>query len=174
MARRRIPRMPVEELIDHPRALALPAAGYGMLVRLLLHYWQTECKAVVEQEDEQRGISRAQRATWIRWRGEIIGIYREIAPKMKLALEQRNAQFEALRSLGDRGKATQRASRLIVAEKTAPALAANQLSGATKRKLAAKLEQDAAAANARTIDNPLSSLPSSAPDNLIGSTFTDT
>jgi hypothetical protein len=46
MPRRKLYPIPIEGLIDHPQAMALPAAAYGMLCRLSHHFWATECRIV--------------------------------------------------------------------------------------------------------------------------------
>jgi hypothetical protein len=59
MPRHRLFPMPVPCLIDHPEAMALPAAAFGMLSRLCLHFWATECRPLPESQDELRSIVRA-------------------------------------------------------------------------------------------------------------------
>jgi hypothetical protein len=67
MARRKLYPMPIEGLIDHPDAIALPAAAYGMLARLCGHFWATECRPLPESQDELRSVVRAQGAARSGW-----------------------------------------------------------------------------------------------------------
>ncbi len=62
---RKIPRMPVEELHRNPLAMTLPAAGFGMLFRLVLHFWVTRVSAAAERRQRivlHRGRSSADMA----------------------------------------------------------------------------------------------------------------
>ena len=57
--RRRIWPMPVEALIDSPDFLAMPAAGAGIVIRMALHFWQTDCRPLPVADHELRNIARA-------------------------------------------------------------------------------------------------------------------
>jgi hypothetical protein len=44
MARRKLFPIPVESILYHPDFVAMPATGAGILFRLVLHFWQIECR----------------------------------------------------------------------------------------------------------------------------------
>jgi len=75
--------MPVEPLIDHPRGKTLPAAAYGMLVRMCHHYWETECEPLPVAEYEQRHIARAHAPTWRQWREDVLAILADVLPELE-------------------------------------------------------------------------------------------
>lgn len=78
--------MPVEALLDDPRALALPAAGFGMLCRILLHFWQTEC---VDLPGHLESIARAHKPTWRVHGKGIEAILSDLIPAIRRARELR-------------------------------------------------------------------------------------
>src|SRR3974390_2406662 len=102
LSRRRIPPVPAEDSIHHPRAKALPAAGYGMLTRLCQHFWETECRPLSTDRDVLFGIVRAHRPTWSQHRTDILAIFEEIRPRLEHAWRARQTSSATLRNLRDR------------------------------------------------------------------------
>jgi hypothetical protein len=79
---RRYPPFPAEYLFLHPAVIALPAAGYGILCRLLFHFWQTDCRPMPVADHELCGIGRAHRPTWRHHKDEVLSIFRELEPDL--------------------------------------------------------------------------------------------
>ncbi len=104
--------MPIEDLIDHPRAKALPAAGYGMLMRLCQHFWETECKPLSTDRDVLFGIARAHRPTWSWHSTDILAIFEETRPRLEYAWRARAAAIDNLRHLSARRTAKRRVEQL--------------------------------------------------------------
>jgi hypothetical protein len=96
MARRRIPPMPVESLLDNPLVLTLPCAGYGILVRLLHHFWMTDCAPLPTQTQELQSIARAHGPTWRNWSATILPLVASLSADMARRREIRDATLERL------------------------------------------------------------------------------
>jgi hypothetical protein len=111
MQRRRLYPMPVEGLIDHPHAMALPAAAFGMLCRLSLHFWRTECRALPRSQDELRSIARAHLPTWRRWKADILKVFEDIRPELERYYEGRESRGGTIRMVALRGSAAAAANR---------------------------------------------------------------
>ncbi len=96
MARRRLPPMPIEEIRDNPVLLAAPAAGYGMAMRLLHHFWETDCRPLPTQSEELRSIARSHGPTWRNHRDVIMPVVLAIAEDLVRWRTSRDAKIEAL------------------------------------------------------------------------------
>ncbi len=110
--RRRVRAMPIEPLLDNPACLRLPAAGFGMLMRLALHYWQTDCHDLPAGDHELQSIARAQRPTWISHRVEIMSIFDAWSGYAKDELELAIARRGNILRLGMRGHSVQKLKAL--------------------------------------------------------------
>lgn len=92
--RRRLYPMPMEGIIDHPSAITLPAAGFGMLMRLSLHFWASECEPLPTSDDELQAIARAHRPTWRTWKAKILSVFDDVRPELEayylLRVQRRN------------------------------------------------------------------------------------
>lgn len=132
MSRRRIPPMPIEDLIDNPTRAAMPAAGRGMIDELCMHFWKTECRSFPMDEDTVFGIVRAHRPTWRHHRQDILKIFEEIRPKLEKALHNRTASIGTLRTLRDRRTANERRNKLL-ADKTQTNVPAQPKHGAQRK-----------------------------------------
>ena len=104
--------MPVESLLDDPRALALPPAAYGMLCRLVHHYWQTDCAPMPVNADDLQAIARAHVRTWIQYRDEIRAILADLLPDMARRRDARDAKLDALVNATRARRALAKADRL--------------------------------------------------------------
>ena len=112
MARRPVPPMPVEGLIDHPEAMTLPAAAFGMLMRLTLHFWSTDCRPLPIADHELRGICRAHAPTWRHWKASILRIFEAIRPEWEAARRARENRVENLIRLSQRSASMRRVNAL--------------------------------------------------------------
>lgn len=138
MARRRIPPMPVEALLDDPRALALPPAAYGMLCRLVHHFWLTDCRSLPAGVNDLQAIARAHISTWARHRDEIRVILRDLLPAMERDAARRKTAAGRLRDWSARGNATMAARRLERAPASIAAITTPLVGAETRQKQAAK------------------------------------
>ena len=111
MTRRKIPAFPLHLLADHPAALALPAAGFGMLCRLVLHFWLTDCKPIPKNNTELASIMRAHKPTLAIWRDQILLIFSDLRPHIEQHLKNYKTKQSTLLIVGQRGNATQQAQR---------------------------------------------------------------
>ncbi len=112
MARRKIYPIPVEGLIDNPEALTLPAAAYGMLWKIILHFWATECRALPVADHELRCISRGHAPTWSHWKSTILGVFETIRPDLEAAQQARENRVNNLIRLSQRSTSLRVANAL--------------------------------------------------------------
>jgi hypothetical protein len=112
MARRKIHPMPIEGLIDHPEAMTLPAAAFGMLTRLTLHFWSTECRTLPIADHELRSISRGHAPTWRHWKASILRIFEAIRPGLESAWRARENRAGNLIRLSQRSSSVRRLNAL--------------------------------------------------------------
>ena len=115
MARRRLYPMPVEALFDHPAYKALPAAGAGLVNRLLEHFWLTDCRPLPNDEGQLFAIARAHRPTWQHYKTEIMKIFHDVAPEMQQYHAEREARRTQLRIAARNGAAVVKASHALAA-----------------------------------------------------------
>ena len=83
VTRRRIPTLPIETLMDHPVAMTLPAAAFGMLARLALHFHATECRPLPIADHELMHVARAHAPTWRRWKARVLETFEAIRPEIE-------------------------------------------------------------------------------------------
>ena len=105
---KRLPPFAFEMLTNHPLALTLPAAAFGMLCRLIFHYIMTECKPIPPDGDNLRGIMRAHRSTWTEHKKDILSVFQDLAPKLEHANQSYQNRLANVRELGKRGNVTAR------------------------------------------------------------------
>ena len=120
MARRRIFPMPVEKLLDHPEVLTLPAAGMGILTRLLLHFWQSECRPLPVADHELRSIGRAHAPTWRHWKPVVLRVFEAIKPELQAYLALRQTKATTIQMLGQRGASKVKVQALRAAAALVP------------------------------------------------------
>jgi len=113
--------MPVSPLYDHPAALYLPAAGFGMVTRLCLHFWATDCRPLPTDDSSLMQIARAHRPTWRHWKSEIMAILADMLPELQAAKAQRDARKSNLIAAQYASIAARKAARLA-ASNAPPAL----------------------------------------------------
>jgi len=105
---RRLPAFAIDMLTQHPLALTLPAAGFGMLCRLLFHFIATNCRPIPPESDDLRGIMRAHRGTWTQHRESILAVFRDLEPQLIEAQRLYELRRAAITAAGESGRAAQR------------------------------------------------------------------
>jgi hypothetical protein len=96
MLKRRLYPFPVESLIDHPDAIALPAAGFEILMRLSSHFCLTRCQPLPVADHELQGMARAHPPTWRRWKPIVLKILADIRPQLEAYYALRDSRRTAL------------------------------------------------------------------------------
>jgi len=105
---KRVPAFALEILAHHPLAMTLPAAGFGMLCRLVFHFILTECRPIPKLSDDLCGIMRAHRPTFNTHRADIMAVFQDLAPKLEHANQSYQNRLANVRELGKRGNVTAR------------------------------------------------------------------
>lgn len=105
MARKLYP-MPVEPIIRHPAAIALPGAGMGALIRLCFHFWETECRPMPRDNHSLMQLARAHGPTWRHHKAEILAIFEAIRPELEAYHAWRMGSRAQLRIAARNGAAT--------------------------------------------------------------------
>ena len=111
MAKRKFPPMPREIVTQHPRVVAMNSAAYGMLNRILDHFWATDCAPLPETDFQILMLSRAHKPTWAQNRDEIKAVLRDVTPELAASMALWRKRSSILRQLGDKGHSTQRLQR---------------------------------------------------------------
>lgn len=131
MARRKIPPMPIEELIDHPRVILLPVAAFGMLTKVLMRFWAGECKRRHGSPAELFAWSEAHRATFSSHKQELQAILADLYPlyEHKWAVRlQKNEGVRLLLARASAAKARRRLEKKLASPETAVAAESARLS----------------------------------------------
>jgi len=115
MSRRSLPPVPfpVAELLLNPDYIAMPSAGVGMLHRLLVHFWQTECRPLPTSTNELLQISRGHMPTW---RSHSLSIHRILAivlPEMERLKRDRDSRATNMIKAQYASIAARRRNRLV-------------------------------------------------------------
>jgi len=105
---RRLPAFAIDLLAHHPIALTLPAAGFGMLCRLVFHFISTQCRPIPKMSDDLCGIMRAHRPTFNTHKADIMAVFRELEPQLIEAQRLYELRRAAITAAGESGRATQR------------------------------------------------------------------
>lgn len=100
--RRRLYPMPVEGVIDHPVVLTMQASQYGTLLRLLVHYWGSECRPMPESDNEWQLIARCSHGSWARHGGMVRAAFEDIRPDLDHYYRIRQMRLNHMRDLGKR------------------------------------------------------------------------
>ena len=135
LSRRRIPPMPIEDLIDNPRIIALPPAGWAMIGRLCVHYWASECRPFPMNEDTLFGIMRAPRPTFRHYKAEVLSIFKKFGRGSSTPGAPELTVHEGLRRLRARRTANERAKAMVQGETQTPVPATPKHSWRGKAKL---------------------------------------
>ena len=116
---KRVPPFALEILAHHPLAMTLPAAGYGMLCRLIFHYILTDCRPLPKIGDDLCGIMRAHRPTFNTHRADIMAVFNDLAPKLQEADRLYKQRIQRVKDLGEKGNVSRRL-RAITNKPTQP------------------------------------------------------
>ena len=108
MARRKLFPIPVESILYHPDFVAMPATGAGILFRLVLHFWQTECRPLPVADHELRSIARAHAPTWRHWKAQVLSVLDAVRPALEGYYELRLNKKTTLSRLAHRRHSQQR------------------------------------------------------------------
>jgi len=99
------PGFPVWQLEEDPRVLRLPVAAYGMLYKLSVYFWRTECHDMPTAESELRAIARAHKATWAAHKSDILAILSDYRPVWRKSWASWEARRSILQGVASRGMA---------------------------------------------------------------------
>jgi|SRR5580704_2955305 uncharacterized protein YdaU (DUF1376 family) len=108
---RKLYPLPIQSVLEHPDFIALPAAGAGMLFRLLGHYWETGATSIPIADHELRAVCRAHTATWRIWKPTILKIFNAVAPELAAYKRLRDVKGTSIRVMQRSGAATTNAIR---------------------------------------------------------------
>jgi hypothetical protein len=108
--------MPIEDLKDHPRAIALPSAARNMLHELCMHFWSIECRPFPMDEDTVFGIVRAHRPTFRHHKAEVLAIFEDIRPRLEHAWRARQINHATLRAWNANRRANDRKKQAEASE----------------------------------------------------------
>jgi hypothetical protein len=106
--RRSLYPMPVDELFRHPKYVALPVAGRGMLLSALEHFWRSDCAPLPTNDDGLFAIVRAHRSTWRHHKDAIMLIFNDVKPGLEAYHRKREGNQEGFRIAGYRTASTRR------------------------------------------------------------------
>jgi uncharacterized protein YdaU (DUF1376 family) len=116
--------MPVDGLALHPLATTLPAAGYGILMRLLMHFWVTDLAPLPKSDRELRSIGRAHVPVWKAHKDAILSVFNDISGELVAYHRMRATKADELRIAARRNAAEVKArARAAHLAKASPALA---------------------------------------------------
>ena len=108
MATRKIYEMPVEGMFLHPEFIKLPAAGVGSLLRLVMHYWMTDCAPIPIAHSELFAVCRPSPRVWNTHKHMILKIFKDIEPGLKDYFERRAGFRDNLLRLSAHGNSVRR------------------------------------------------------------------
>ena len=123
MARKLFP-LPVQPILDNPTYKALPAAGVGILFRLVAHWWETDLRPLPIADHDLRAISRAHLNTWKEHKADILQAIAAIQPELAAYHAWRSQGRERLRIAsynGGAANAARASAKRIAASIPAPA-----------------------------------------------------
>ena len=112
--------MPVEALVDHPEAMTLPAAAFGMLARLALHFHASQCRPLPTADHELMHIARAHAPTWRHWKARVLAILDDVKPGIEAYQRQCEGRRQGLINAAHSSNATARLNALSKATRSAP------------------------------------------------------
>lgn len=94
---------PIQATVENETVLTLPSAAYGMLMRLLDHFWLTGCEPLPKSDDQLFSIARAHRPTWRHWKPVILKAFDDIAPELIAYRRTRLTKATTITMLANRG-----------------------------------------------------------------------
>ncbi len=95
-----------------PLYRSLPVAAIGMVARLVEHFWITECRPLPIDRDQLHSIARGHKATWARYREDILTVMGRWGPVAATALDHRRRGLDSLKLAPSAMNARRRLTRL--------------------------------------------------------------
>ena len=103
--RKRVPALPVEAILDHPKLANASAAVYGCIMRLVMHYWSNECEELPTGANELKAIGRFPEFLWRSDGAMLLQVLEDIRPHLDYAHAVRVMRLQNMQDLGIRGNA---------------------------------------------------------------------
>jgi hypothetical protein len=91
--------VPLHIIFDDTRSLSLNSAATGALIRLVWHYWLTDCAPLPRSDHALYQIARAHKPTWYQHREAIKAILADALPALERAKERRENMVESMNRL---------------------------------------------------------------------------
>ena len=100
--------------------IGLPTAAVGCLLRLLLHFWSTECRPLPASDRERRLIARAHMPTWRHHGAQVLKIFADVTPGLESYKHLRDVRGTSLSVMAQvrNSKAKAKALRLVASSDT--------------------------------------------------------
>ena len=105
--------MPVQGLIEHPLLLAMPPSAAGMTLRLVMHFWNTECRPIPTNRMGLFAVSRADPRSWAKYRADMLQVFLDVKDELENEFHRRSETRKTLGEILARGRSTQAAARLV-------------------------------------------------------------
>ena len=122
--RRRLFPLPIENIIDDPIISTFHPAVFGMLCKIILHYWHTECAPLPTRSTDLCALARGHIPTWCRWQVEIMAAFERVRPSLDSYLIARQTKSTTIKHLQRHAVARSKAARLERSQRAQLALAA--------------------------------------------------
>jgi uncharacterized protein YdaU (DUF1376 family) len=90
----------------------MPAAAFGALARLCLHYWATECRPLPRDDESLMQIARAHRPTWRHHKAAILETFDALAPALDNERHRRRTRAHHLIEASAAAQAARKAARI--------------------------------------------------------------
>jgi len=110
--RRRLWPMPVEAIIDHPGLMLEKSFVFGIVMRLLLHYWNTDCAPLTTETKDLESIARAGEHAFEQHAARFMPIVYDILPTLDHYYAVRVNRLNHVRNLSQLGVGVRRANKL--------------------------------------------------------------
>ena len=101
--KRKTPPLPLESFVAHPKIVGLSTAALGLLTRLVLHYWLTDCAPLPSTDYQLFMLARAHKPTWALAKSDIKAILQDVIPELARSREVWKHRRSVLQKLTDRG-----------------------------------------------------------------------
>jgi uncharacterized protein YdaU (DUF1376 family) len=109
--------MPVEALIYQPKTVGLPPAAYGMLCRLIHHFWFTG-KPLPTNDTRLRALCQCHYPVWRKHGAEIREILADVIPAMERRREIKRETNARLSAMSEIGKGARRYNARLARQET--------------------------------------------------------
>ena len=101
--------MPVEAVLDHPKMIGAKSVFYGCVMRLLHHYWKTECDELPTETRELESIGHFTEHLWRQHGEDIMRVVRDVIPSLDHYYAVRVQQLQHLKDNAMTGVGVRRA-----------------------------------------------------------------